>query len=71
MNTQLYYTVAHQRGVELRSTAERTRLAREASGRRRDGRDRAPVTRLSMHPRRVIARNMTVLGPERAIGGAR
>ena len=71
MNTQLYYMVARQRGVELRLAAERTRLAREASGQRRHVRDGAPVTRLSVNPRRVSPRDMTVLEPERAMGGAR
>jgi hypothetical protein len=62
MNTNLYYMVTEQRGVELRRAAERARLATEVSGRRHKMRDPAPVLR---------RRDMTVLEVEQASGGAR
>jgi hypothetical protein len=71
MNTQLHYMVTPQRGVELRRAAERARLTSEVSDRRRNTRDPAPVTRLSMRPPRISPRDMTALDVEHARRGAR
>jgi hypothetical protein len=71
MNTHLHYMINERRGVELRGAAERARLASEVSGRRRNTRDPAPVTRLSEHARRVSPCDMTALEVEHARRGAR
>jgi hypothetical protein len=71
MNTNLYYMITEQRGVELRRASERARLATEVSGRRRKMRAPAPVTLRSEHSRRLSRRDVTVLEVEQASGGAR
>jgi hypothetical protein len=45
MNAQLNYIVAQQRIDDLQRAAERARLARDASTRRRNSRDSNPIVR--------------------------